>query len=183
MRDDPLAGFFTADAAAILRAQDRLTAADEPARARVVGPGGGSLVALIDATVRLRRLLELGAPPIVGAYHRSVVQQALQAVLAAWGASEPPAPTLARELPQAGRGPTEVPVWPVPQTWDALVEPAGLAFAGPGSGGARLADGELRGRPLDRGAAALVAERGPDPHDMSRRRRATRPKRRARSRR
>ncbi|MDC0672160.1 hypothetical protein [Nannocystis radixulma] len=45
MRPHPLAGFFTVDPDAILGAQDRLAAEDEPARARVVRPGLAPFVA------------------------------------------------------------------------------------------------------------------------------------------
>lgn len=99
-----------------------------PGGVLVAGARSGSLAELLRAAVRLGRLIELHAPPIIEHHDTLVVQRALQAVLAAWDASEAPAPTCDRELPAAARGPNEAPVWPVPETHAQLATPRGLAF-------------------------------------------------------
>ncbi|PCC73729.1 hypothetical protein SAMN02745121_06847 [Nannocystis exedens] len=103
-----------------------------PGGVLVAGARSGGLAALIDAAGRQARIVELGAPTIIEHHGLLVVQRALQAVLAAWGAIEAAEPTVAAGLPAAGGGPTEVPVWPVPTTHAELAAPRGLAFVAPG---------------------------------------------------
>ncbi|WAS92942.1 hypothetical protein [Nannocystis punicea] len=96
----------------------------------VAGARSGSLAALIDEAVYMQRMIE-ASPGLIGEhYHLLLVQRALRSVLAAWGAAEAPE-TFAAALPEAG-GPTEVPLWPLPETHAELATPRTLAFVGPG---------------------------------------------------